>query len=164
MDEEADRGYSRAPELEDLLKICRALNRERARYLLIGGFAVILHGLVRTTKDIDFLVDASDENIRAVKRALSGLPDDAAALMADGDVRTYGVVRVADEVVVDLMSKACAITFEEAMGAGVEQRRIADVDIPMAGKELLIRMKQTTRDSDRADVQFLRLRIEEDGR
>jgi hypothetical protein len=52
MDDTADRGYSRAPELEDLVAICRSLNKEGVRYLLIGGFAVILHGLVRTTKDI----------------------------------------------------------------------------------------------------------------
>ena len=41
MDDAADGVYSRAPELEDLLKLCAALNREAVRYLLIGGFAVI---------------------------------------------------------------------------------------------------------------------------
>lgn len=64
MDDSTDRGYSRAPELEDLVSVCRSLNREGVRYLLIGGFAVILHGLVRTTKDIDLLVDPSEENGR----------------------------------------------------------------------------------------------------
>lgn len=38
---------------------------------------------MRTTKAVDLLVDASDENIRAVKRALATLPDNAAA-DADG--------------------------------------------------------------------------------
>ena len=56
MDDAADGVYSRAPELEDLLKLCAALNREAVRYLLIGGFAVILHGFVRGTKDIDLQV------------------------------------------------------------------------------------------------------------
>jgi hypothetical protein len=42
VDDAPDGGYSRAPELEDLLKICAALKREAARYVLIGGFAVIL--------------------------------------------------------------------------------------------------------------------------
>jgi hypothetical protein len=75
MDDSTDRGYSRAPELEDLVSVCRSLNREGVRYLLIGGFAVILHGLVRTTKDIDLLLDPSAENIRRVKRALGALLD-----------------------------------------------------------------------------------------
>ena len=46
---------SRAPELEDLLTLCKALNAQRVRYALIGGFAVILHGFVPATKDIDLL-------------------------------------------------------------------------------------------------------------
>lgn len=49
MDDQDDRGYSRAPELEDLLALCKALNAEGVRYVLIGGFAVILDGFVRST-------------------------------------------------------------------------------------------------------------------
>ena len=47
MDDGEDRQYSRQPRPEDLTKICAALNREGARYILIGGFAVIAHGLDR---------------------------------------------------------------------------------------------------------------------
>ena len=47
MDDPDDRGESRAPQLQDLLDLCQSLNREGARYLLVGGFAVILHGFVR---------------------------------------------------------------------------------------------------------------------
>jgi hypothetical protein len=35
--------------LEDLLKICRSLNNAGARYLVIGGFAIIQHGFTRAT-------------------------------------------------------------------------------------------------------------------
>ena len=104
MDGQSNHRYSRAPEVEDLAALCAALNREGARYILIGGFAVILHGLVRTTKDVDLLVDPSPDNVRAIKRALAALPDNAAALMADDEVGRYEVVRVADEIVVDLMA------------------------------------------------------------
>ena len=162
MDDASDRGESRAPELEDLVALCRSLEREGVRYVLIGGFAVILHGLVRTTKDVDLLVDPSEENVRAVKRALGTLPDNAAALVADGDVASYRVVRVADEIVVDLLAEACGITYAEAIASGTETMLIGDVAVPVAGKELLVRMKQTVRDSDRADVRFLLMRIEED--
>ena len=104
MDDQGDREYSRAPELEDLLALCKALNDHSVRYLLIGGFAVILHGYVRGTKDIDFLVDASDQNIAALKQAMSFLPDNAAALISNDDVARYQVVRIADEIVVDLLA------------------------------------------------------------
>ena len=162
MDDEPDRLYSRAPELEDLLGLCRTLNREGVRYLLIGGFAVILHGFVRTTKDVDLLVDPSDANVEAIKRALSSLPDNAAQEIALSDVREHTVVRVADEIVVDLMASACDVTYDEALRLGVEERQIDDVVIPLAGKQALIRMKDTVRDSDRMDVRFLEMRLREE--
>ena len=163
MDDTPDRGESRAPRLEDLVELCRALNREQARYLLIGGFAVILQGFVRATKDVDFLVDASETNIQAVKRAMATLPDNAAALLADDEILKYQVVRVADEIVVDLLGSACGISYAAALD-GIEIFEIQGVKIPVASKELLIRMKDTIRESDAMDVRFLRLRIEEENR
>jgi len=160
MDDGSDGALSRAPELEDLLALCRALNREGVRYLLIGGFAVILHGFVRTTKDIDLLVDPSDENVEAIKRALTLLPDNAASQIDSADVRRYTVVRVADEIVVDLMASACGVTYDEAIRLDIERRQVDEVTIPVAGKRLLIRMKDTVRPSDRMDVGFLQLRLE----
>ena len=147
MDDQDDRGYSRAPELEDLVSLCKALNDEGVRYVLIGGFAVILHGFVRATKDVDLLVDASSENVRRLKRAMATLPDNAIALMSDDEVDRYGVVRVADEFVVDLMKSACGIQYDEA-AAHVDRREINGVVIPIADKELLIRTKDTVRPSD----------------
>lgn len=162
MDDAANGPYSRAPELDDLVALCRALHAEAVRYVLIGGFAVILHGFVRTTKDIDLLIDPSDDNVRAVKRALATLPDNAAEQLAEGDVRQYTVVRVADEIVVDLMAAACGVTYADAVREGVETRVVSGVAVPLAGKRTLIRMKDTLRDSDRMDVRFLQLRLAEE--
>ena len=164
MDDDSDREYSRAPEYDDLVELCRALNVAGARYVLIGGFAVILHGFVRGTKDIDLLVDASPENVRALKRALGTLPDNAIALIADDEVAKYQVVRIADEIVVDLMAAACGITFEEAVREGIDEFDLGDVTVPVASKRLLIRTKDTVRPSDHVDVAYLRRRISEETR
>lgn len=159
MDDQDDREYSRAPELEDLLTLCKALNAEGVRYVLIGGFAVILHGFVRATKDIDLLIDASPENVQRLKRAMSFLPDNAIALIADDEVERYQVVRIADEIVVDLLKAACGVDYARASEGGIEIRTVNGVPIAVDRKELLIETKQTVRPSDAADVQFLRLRI-----
>jgi hypothetical protein len=50
------------------------------------------------------------DNVARVKRALSVLADNAAADVADTDVREYVVVRIADEVIVDLMGRACGLS------------------------------------------------------
>lgn len=164
MAEGDDSSYSRAPQLEDLVRVCRSLNEHGARYLLIGGFAVIAHGAGRTTKDIDFLVDPSEENVSRVKSALSILADNAAAEILETDVGHYSVVRVADEIIVDLLAKACGVTYEEA-ARDQEHIEVGDVDIPIASKRTLIRTKDTVRPSDAADREFLQalLEAEEEG-
>jgi hypothetical protein len=152
-DENADRS-ARAPEPGDVVRICRALNEAGARYLLIGGFAVIAHGAGRFTKDIDLLVDDAPENVAKVKRALSVLPDNAAAEVEDDDLRRYVVVRVADEVVVDLMGRACGLAYADAAG-DVETLEREGVRIPVASPATLIRTKNTPRPQDALDRAFL---------
>ena len=67
MDDPHDGPFAREPQIEDLTRICRALNDAGARYVLIGGFAIIARGGARTTKDIDLLIDASADNVARVK-------------------------------------------------------------------------------------------------
>lgn len=161
MDDQKNGEYSRTPVFEDLISLCKSLNKEGASYIVIGGFAVILHGFARGTKDIDFLVDIAPENIRKIKKALSIMPDNAVAQIADDEVARYSVVRIADEVVVDLMAKACGIDYHQASSA-IDFRVIDGVKIPFINKEYLIKMKNTVRPGDKMDSDFLRARLEED--
>ena len=80
---------SRPPTLEDLLRICEALNRAGARYVVVGGMAIIQLGFVRATEDIDLLVDSSAENLERLKRGLSVLQDNAVRDVASGDLDRY---------------------------------------------------------------------------
>jgi predicted nucleotidyltransferase len=161
--ESDDRAYARAPQVDDLVRICRSLNDAGARYVLIGGFAVIAHGGVRTTKDIDLLVDDSPENVRLVRRALRVLTDHAVDDVEDQDVRRYTVVRVADEVVVGLMGRACGLAYDD-VAADAEHIEIEGVAIRIASKRTLIRTKETVRPSDLADRHFLQRLIDEEHR
>jgi RNA polymerase sigma factor (sigma-70 family) len=124
VDSEASRkGESRPPTLEDLLRLCSRLNQAGAKYIVIGGMAVIYHGFVRATEDIDLLVDASPENQARIREALMELPDQAVREVIDTDLDNYQVVRVADEFVVDLMKTACGITYALA-SEGIEWAEI----------------------------------------
>jgi hypothetical protein len=145
---------SRPPQIGDLVALCRSLNREGARYIVIGGMAIIQAGFVRATEDIDLLIDAAPDNIVRVRRALMDLPDGAVRDMADSDVERYAVVRVADEIVVDLLKAACGLGYAEA-AAWLETVAIDGVPIPFATPALLWKTKQTLRDKDRLDRQFL---------
>jgi hypothetical protein len=149
-----DGAYVRAPEPEDLARICRSLNAAGARYALIGGFAVIAHGASRLTKDIDLLIDDAPENVARVRAALAILADNAVADVADHDVRDYTVVRVADEVMVDLMGRACGLAYADVL-PDVETIDVAGVPVPVASPATLIRTKDTYRPQDAQDREFL---------
>ena len=154
MDDQGDGGRARAPEPDDVVRICRALNDAGARYLLIGGFAVIAHGAGRFTKDIDLLVDDAPPNVARVKLALAVLADNAVSEVAEDDLLRYVVVRVADEVIVDLMGRACGLSYEEA-SSDAETIERGGVVIPVPSPATLIRMKDTPRPQDAIDRAFL---------
>lgn len=103
----------REPTLEDLRDLCRALNELGARYVVIGGFAIRAAGYNRRTMDVDLLVDADAENERRVFDALATLPDQAVRELQPGELLQYTVIRVADEILVDLMRIAGGIDYAE---------------------------------------------------
>ena len=150
----------RLPTESDLVTLCRALNHERARYLVVGGFAINHHGFIRATEDIDLLIDVDVENQRRVKKALEILPDKAILELGDDDFRDYIVVRVSDDILVDVMTAACGIDFNEASDS-IEIAEIEGVAIPFATPQLMLRMKQTYREKDVADRIFLHRKIAE---
>lgn len=154
MDEEPDVPEVRPPTIDDVRRICRALDEAGARYVLIGGFAVILHGGERTTKAIDLLVDPAPENVERLKRALSVLEDDAAREIGPHDLQKYRVVRVADEVMVDLLAAACDVTWSEASASAVRMD-LHDAPVIYADVPTLIKTKRTVRPSDAADTAWL---------
>jgi len=53
--------------------IVRALNDAPSRYLIAGGLAVVAHGYVRFTADLDLILGLEDGNVRRALRALAGL-------------------------------------------------------------------------------------------
>lgn len=148
----------RTPEEDDLIKLCAALNSQGSKYIVIGGMAMNQHGMLRATEDIDLLVESSRENQEKVRRALEVLPDKAVREMAESDLESFTVVRVADEIVVDLMLAACGITYDEAVNE-IEMRKVGGVSIPFPSARLLLRMKQTYRDKDIADRMFLQHKL-----
>lgn len=159
-DEDADPGTpdleSREPTVGDLRDLCRELNRRNARYIVIGGFAMAALGYNRRTMDIDLLVDTDGDNESRVLEALSTLPDGAARELKPGDIAQWTVIRVGDEIVVDLMRSACGVDYAAAR-QGIQTHAIDGVEIPFASAELLWRMKKPThREKDIPDLLFLR--------
>jgi hypothetical protein len=162
--DEAEKLISRPPQREDVVGLCRELNRLGAKYVVVGGFAVIEAGYSRTTGDIDLLVDPAADNEVRVFEALATLPDGAVRELDPGDVAKFTVVRISDEVLVDLMATASGISYEEAKGH-IHVRELDGVEIPFANPDLLWRMKsRSIRPKDQGDLYFLRELFAAEGR
>lgn len=153
----------REPSLEDLVALCRELNQRSADYVVVGGFAIRAAGLMRHTNDVDILMDPALVNEAKVFAALATLPDGCVRELDAGDVGRHLVVRVADEILVDLMAKTSGIDFAEAVQS-VTMAEVDGVNIPFASPALLWRMKRrANREKDRGDLQFLRMWFEARG-
>jgi len=152
---DGEKRESRPPTIADLVRLCQALNAQEAKYLVIGGMAMIQAGFVRATVDVDLLIETSRENQEKVRKALMTLPDQAVRDVHPDDIDRYTVVRIADEFVVDLMGKACGMDFDHAKSS-LEQVAIDGVSIPFASAELMWQLKQTKREKDEPDRMFLR--------
>ena len=98
-----------APLDEGILRqLFEALDRERVEYVLVGGLALLVHGLGRTTEDIDLFVAPGEENTARLRTALTAVFHDPeiAGISAQDLSGDYGVVRYgppAHDFLIDLL-------------------------------------------------------------
>jgi hypothetical protein len=55
------------------LKVIERLNKSGVKFVIIGGFAGVVHGCTYVTQDIDICFDFSVDNLLALQEALKGL-------------------------------------------------------------------------------------------
>ena len=121
------------PDFRDMLS---ALSAEAAEYLLVGAYALAVHGVPRATGDLDVWVRPTADNARRVRSALTRFGAPLADLTEGDLVRPDTVFQI-----------------------GVAPNRIDGLDVPVLARHHLIRNKKATgRAQDIADA----ARLEED--
>jgi hypothetical protein len=144
------------PDFSDMLS---ALSDEGVEYLLIGAYAMAVHGVPRATGDIDLWVRPTAENADRVLRALArfGAPLAdlrAADLTGEGTVFQIGVAPNR----IDVITAIDGVSFDEAWPRRIASQ-VAGLTIPVIGREDLIRNKRSTgRSQDFADAERLERR------
>jgi hypothetical protein len=137
-----------------LLRVCSLLNKHGAQYLIVGARACWLHGYVRATMDVDILVPEDLENHARIIAALSELEDHAAAELTPRDLAENVVVKIADEVEVDVSTRAWRVSYADAIRTSLKTT-IEGIEVPYLDLQTLIKSKSTERDQDKVDVQRL---------
>lgn len=137
-------------------RILDDLNGAGVRYVLIGGIALIRHGVVRATRDIDAVFDPDPDNVERIRSLVdkwgatrpdgSPVPEDGIA----GD-RTIHLSTPHGEL--DLLSEAAAALPFPDLRKRAETRRVDGVEAPICSLADLVAMKRSVgRERDLVDL------------
>ena len=147
-------------DFDKVLQLLRELHRHEVEYVLVGGVAMIVHGIVRNTSDVDLFVRPEAGNIERLRAALSAVWDDPAIVeitVTDfvGDFPAVRYVPPQADVPMDLLSRlGTAFRYEDL---AFEVIPFDGVPVRVATPRQLYRMKKNTvRLQDRADAEVLR--------
>ena len=145
---------------EKMLGLLRELERGGVDYVMVGGVALSLHGIVRATEDLDLFVRAEAGNVEKLKDALRAVwndPEIDQITVADlsGDYPTIRYAPPEGGPVVDILSRlGTAFAFEDLESEIVG---IDGIAVTVATPRTLYRMKKDTlRLIDKADAEALR--------
>jgi predicted nucleotidyltransferase len=144
------------PDFQDFIK---ALHAAEVKYILVGGYAVILHGYNRTTGDLDIWVDRTEENYKRLVRAFQifGMPvfdmtQTNFLHSTEFDVFTFGVPPVS----IDIMVEVKGLTFEKAYPLS-SMRVIEGVEIRLIDIHSLLAAKiKAGRHKDLDDIEHIK--------
>ncbi len=143
---------------DDFRDMLVALADERADFLLIGGWAMAVHGRPRATEDLDVLVRATPANARKILAALAafGAPVgphhvDETTFSVEGPAYRIGIKPLCIEV----LTKVSGVSFDEAASNAV----LTNIDgrtIPVIGRDALLQNKRAAgRHKDLDDAEWL---------
>jgi predicted nucleotidyltransferase len=140
-------------------RILRDLNAAGVRYVVVGGIALIRHGVVRATRDVDVVYDPDPSNletIRSVVKAWGATRPDGSTLPEDAILGGRSIHLSMPFGELDLLSEqAASISFADLLLRS-EVRRIDGVKAPICSLADLVALKRAAgRERDLADLSDL---------
>jgi len=144
------------PDFRDLFAV---LNGAEAEFLIVGGYALAVHGVPRFTKDLDIWVRANETNAIRVWNALAAFGAPFGDLKLE-DLSSPGIIfqMGVPPNRIDIITGIDGVTFDEAWVRRVPSA-YGDQPVAVIGREELIRNKSATgRPQDALDVDTLRRR------
>ncbi|MDH3467881.1 MAG: hypothetical protein OES26_18580 [Gammaproteobacteria bacterium] len=147
-----------------LEKVCQALNEAGVRYVVVGGYAVALHGAVRGTLDIDIALRWTKRDLTNTESALNGL-----GLISRLPVQATEVYQFRDEYIKNrnliawnfynpdnIAEQLDIIINFDAKGRKAVNKQLPNSTVPVLNRIDLIKMKQTSgRPQDIEDIKAL---------
>lgn len=141
---------------DDYKEMLQCLSEEDVKFLLVGAYALAVHGFPRATKDINFFVWATPQNAAKLMRALArfGAP---MGEISESDFSSEGVIfQIGNSPRrIDIVTTIDGIKFDQAY-ANRKTFQIEGLQVPVISLEDLIANKRASgRTQDLADVENL---------
>lgn len=142
---------------KNILSLLKAFHEHEVEYILVGGIAVILHGVPRVTEDIDIFLRPDSKNLQRFRNALHTVfKDKSIEEITDKELKQYAVVRYGtpENYYIDIIYRIGeAFQYDDL---NYEIIKSQGIPIRVATIETLIKLKQNTiREIDKADVILL---------
>src|SRR5262245_3692980 len=140
----------------DFVDLLRAFVAADVRFLIVGAYALAIHGRPRATGDLDIWVDATPDNAARVMQALAafGAPIDR---ITQSDFAIPGVVYQigVSPGRIDILTDLTGLTFVEAWPGRI-RRPFGDIEVDIIGRDHFVRNKRATgRAKDLGDIEGL---------
>ena len=151
-------------------EIFREFQKQKVKYLLVGGIAVNLLGSLRSTADLDILVEMSNDNLRKVVTILKkkgyhvkqpvdpmGIADEKTRhdWIHKKHMKAFNFYKEDELKEVDIIIES-PVSYEEAK-KGTIKIKIDDIILPVISIDNLIKMKRNTgRGIDKLDIEELK--------
>jgi hypothetical protein len=128
----------------DFVDLLRAFAAAEVRFLIVGAYALALHGRPRATGDLDVWVDATPDNAPRVMRGLAAFGAPLEDIRETDFTRpgvTYQIGVPPGRI--DILTELTGLTFEEAW-VGRLRRPFGDIEVDFIGRAAFIRNKRAT--------------------
>ncbi len=140
-------------------KLLENLAKAKVKFIVVGGVAVALNGFVRTTDDVDILIERSAENVSRLLATLASFGEGHARELSLEDFgEEEGAIRVIEDFPLDIFTVMRGHTYHDFAGH-LRHTTINGVRIDFLNADGLIRLKtDSTREKDQIDIAALRKR------
>jgi hypothetical protein len=139
---------------QDFVDLLRAFNDANVRYLVVGAYALALHGRPRATGDLDLWIDATPENATRVMQALAAFGAPLTDVTTEDFAREGIVFQIGvPPGRIDILTALTGVTFNEAWSDRL-RRPFGEVDVDFIGREAFLRNKRLMgRPKDVGDIE-----------
>ena len=140
----------------DFVDLLRAFTAADVRFLIVGAYALAVHGHPRATGDLDVWIDARPENAERVMRALASF----GAPLRDVTVQDFSRPGIVYQIGlppgrIDILTELTGVSFDEAW-PGRHRGRFGEAEVHFIGRDAFIRNKKATgRLKDLGDIEGL---------